>query len=57
MLFLDGVYADNKHATSAFHRLKAPTNDELISTLVAPSRLSSMPLFPRKPLLFGGWLY
>jgi len=30
MLFLDGVYADNKHGTSGFHRLKAPTNDELI---------------------------
>jgi ribosomal protein S27E len=29
MLFLDGVYADNKHGTSGFHRLKAPTNDEL----------------------------
>jgi len=29
MLFLDGVYADNKHRTSGFHRLKAPTNDEL----------------------------
>jgi hypothetical protein len=28
--FLDGVYADNKHGTSGFHRLKAPTNDELI---------------------------
>ena len=25
-----GVYADNKHGTSGFHRLKAPTNDELI---------------------------
>jgi hypothetical protein len=30
MLFLDGVYADNKHGTLGFHRLKAPTNDELI---------------------------
>jgi hypothetical protein len=26
MLFLDCVYADNKHGTSGFHRLKAPTN-------------------------------
>jgi len=24
MLFLDGVYADNKHGTLGFHRLKAP---------------------------------
>jgi len=30
MLFLDGVYADNKHGTSGFHRLNAPTKDELI---------------------------
>ncbi len=30
MLFLDGLYADNKHGTSGFCRLKAPTNDELI---------------------------
>jgi len=30
MLFLDGVYTDNKHGTLGFHRLKAPTNDELI---------------------------
>ncbi len=30
MLFLDGVYADNKHGTSRFRRVKAPTNDELI---------------------------
>ena len=30
MLFLDGVYADNKHGTSRFCRIKAPTNDELI---------------------------
>ena len=29
MLFLDGVYADNKHGTSRFWRLKAPTGDEL----------------------------
>jgi len=29
MLFLDGVYANNKHGTSGFHRLSAPTNDEL----------------------------
>ena len=29
MLFLDGIYADNKHGTSRFHRVKAPTSDEL----------------------------
>lgn len=29
MLFLDGVYADNKHGTSRFRWLKAPTSDEL----------------------------
>ena len=29
MLFLDGVYADNKHGTAGFRWLKAPTNDEL----------------------------
>ena len=26
MLYLDGVYVDNKHGTSEFHRLSAPTN-------------------------------
>ena len=30
MLFLESVYADNKHGTSRFRRVKAPTNDELI---------------------------
>jgi ribosomal protein S27E len=29
MLFLDGIYADNKHGTSRFRRVKAPTSDEL----------------------------
>ena len=29
MLFLDGIYADNKHGTSRFRRVKAPTNDEI----------------------------
>jgi hypothetical protein len=28
MLFLDGIYADNKHGTSRFRRVKAPTSDE-----------------------------
>jgi len=29
MLFLDGIYADNKHGTSRFRWVKAPTSDEL----------------------------
>jgi len=29
MLFLDGVYADNKHGISRFRWVKAPTSDEL----------------------------
>ena len=29
MLFLDGVYADNKHGASRFRWVKAPTSDEL----------------------------
>jgi hypothetical protein len=29
MLFLDGVYADNKHGTVVFHQLKKTNNDEL----------------------------
>jgi hypothetical protein len=29
MLFLDGAYIDNKHGTSRFRWLKAPTSDEL----------------------------
>jgi hypothetical protein len=29
MLFLDGVYIDNKRGTSRFCRVKAPTNNEL----------------------------
>ena len=29
MLFLDGIYADNKHGISKFRRIKAPTSDEL----------------------------
>ncbi len=29
MLFLDGVYIDNKHGTSRFRWVKAPTSDEL----------------------------
>ena len=29
MLFLDGIYADNKHGSSRFHWVKAPTSAEL----------------------------
>jgi hypothetical protein len=29
MLFLDGVYAGNKHGSSGFRWLKAPSSDEL----------------------------
>ena len=29
MLFLDGIYADNKHGTSRFRWVKAPTSAEL----------------------------
>ena len=29
MLFLDGIYADNKHGTSRFRWVQAPTSDEL----------------------------
>ncbi len=29
MLFLDGVYIEDKYGTSRFRRVKAPTSDEL----------------------------
>lgn len=31
MLFLDGVYAENKQGTSRFYRVKAPAPEELAS--------------------------
>jgi hypothetical protein len=41
MLFLDGIYAVNKHGTSRFRGVKAPTSDELTQLTRQPGRFPS----------------
>jgi hypothetical protein len=36
MLFLDGVYAEDDHGKQRFHRVKAPTHDELDTLVHTP---------------------
>ena len=41
MLFLDGVYAEDDYGKQRFHRVKAPTYDEL-NTLAHTSAIASL---------------
>ena len=41
MLFLDGVYAEDDYGKQRFHRVKAPTYDEL-NTPLTPSAIASL---------------
>ena len=51
MLFLDGVYAQNNRGKTRFHRVKAPTVDELVNATPKPRLFAAETIHGQKPAI------